>query len=415
MSGLHLRSEQGSGAHSPALGPAAVLHQTCRAQIGVGIDSPSHRGCANHGARCSTPAATRLQEARAAQAEAESRAAEAAKLGAARRLKEAEARAESLEELAGELRAELERQVGPRDRGSLNSAAARLRGGAPAVPGQGARGWRWAQGGEGMLAGLLLFGVPVLGCCTPLAPDERPPRPQPPTSSARQAWLPTQHNVHGFVCPCPPAARRRRRARGAAGRRGGGPAAALRRGRGAPAGGGGAHPRGHLSAHAAAGGHAGGLLPAGGRLAGGGARPAGAAAPGRGGGGGGGGAGGPPGARAGGGAGPAGGGHRAGGLRCGARRGRAPGHLCWGGRLRRRGYGGSPGASPCPYVPSGRYACSAGGPMAVPPGPTARSCQRCGPPWQTRSRRRSWSGSGGRRQRSRQATCGPTWPLPRTR
>lgn len=53
------------------------------------------------------------QEARAAQAEAEARAAEAAKLGAARRLKEAEARAESLEGLAGELRTELERQVGP--------------------------------------------------------------------------------------------------------------------------------------------------------------------------------------------------------------------------------------------------------------------------------------------------------------
>lgn len=57
--------------------------------------------------RCYLP-----QEARAGQAEAESRAAEAAKLGAARRLKEAEARAESLEGLAGELRAELERQVG---------------------------------------------------------------------------------------------------------------------------------------------------------------------------------------------------------------------------------------------------------------------------------------------------------------
>lgn len=53
-----------------------------------------------------------MQEARAAQAAAEKQAAEAAKAGAARRLKEAEARAETLEGSLAELRGELERQVG---------------------------------------------------------------------------------------------------------------------------------------------------------------------------------------------------------------------------------------------------------------------------------------------------------------
>lgn len=54
------------------------------------------------------------QESRAALAAAEARAAETAKAGAARRLKDAEARVEALEGTVGELRAELERQVGKR-------------------------------------------------------------------------------------------------------------------------------------------------------------------------------------------------------------------------------------------------------------------------------------------------------------
>ena len=53
-----------------------------------------------------------LQEEREARAAAEGKAAEAARVGVTRRLKEAEARVESLEGMLAELRAELERQVG---------------------------------------------------------------------------------------------------------------------------------------------------------------------------------------------------------------------------------------------------------------------------------------------------------------
>lgn len=52
-----------------------------------------------------------LEEARAAAAAVDARAAEAAKAGAVRRLKDAEARAEALEGTLAELRGELERQV----------------------------------------------------------------------------------------------------------------------------------------------------------------------------------------------------------------------------------------------------------------------------------------------------------------
>ena len=53
-----------------------------------------------------------LQEAREAQAAAEGKAAEVVKVGAARRLREVEGRAEALEGTLAELRTELERQVG---------------------------------------------------------------------------------------------------------------------------------------------------------------------------------------------------------------------------------------------------------------------------------------------------------------